>query len=111
MITQVLGAHIVQDHVYAISGDVTYGGRPVVAVGDRMICTDRAAVVELVLATCSRDHRRPDALGVLDGERADATGAAMHQKLVTVSKADQFDVGVDGCCDLDDGRRRDQLHP
>jgi hypothetical protein len=45
MISQVLGAHIVQDHVYAVTSDLANGCRPVVAVGDRVICSDRAAVV------------------------------------------------------------------
>ena len=92
MIGEVLGAHIVQDHVHAIDRDSPHRGGPVVAVGDRMVCPDRATVVELVFATRSRDDRRPEGLGVLNGERADATCAAVHQKQVTVSKADELDV-------------------
>ena len=111
MITEVLGAHVVQDHVDAIGRGFAYRGRPVAAVGDRMICADGAAVVELVLASCGRDHCRADALGVLDGERADAAGAAMHQKPVTVGKPSQLEVGVDRGGDLDDAGRGDQVHP
>ena len=32
-------------------------------------------------------------------------------EIVALSEPDQLDVGVDGCCDLDDGGRRDQLDP
>src|SRR5687768_4216312 len=76
-----------------------------------MICADRTAIAQLVLATRSRDHCDPEALRILNGKRADAARAAMHEKPVSVGKTDQLDIGVDGCCDLDDGGRRDQLHP
>src|SRR6185436_3557737 len=104
MISEVLGTHIVQDHVYAIRRDFPYGGWPVTAVGERVICPDRAAVVELVLATCSRDHGRLEAFGVLNGKRADAAGATMHEEPVTLGEANELDVGVDRCGDLDDAR-------
>jgi hypothetical protein len=51
MVLEILGAHIVQDHLDALSGDLAYGSWPVIAVGDRMVCSNGAAVVELVLAT------------------------------------------------------------
>src|SRR5215211_4482723 len=111
MIIKVLGPHIVQDHVYAGGGYFSYLGRPIIVVGDRVIGTNGSAEAQLVLTACSRDHRRTDALRVLDGERTDATSAAMYQKPVTISKADELDIRVDGCCDLDHSRRCDQLHP
>ena len=70
-----------------------------------MICAYRAAVVELVFAARGRDHGRPDALGVLDGERADAAGPEhRHGRMANVAlgfgglpqllvQAAQLDVG------------------
>src|SRR5512132_1329413 len=110
MVLEILGAHIVQDHLDALTGDLAYGSRPVIAVGDRMVCSNGAAVVELVLATRSCDHYRPDALGVLDRERADAAGSAMDQKPVTLGKTNQLDVRVNRGGSLDDAGRGNQFH-
>jgi hypothetical protein len=35
----------------------------------------------------------------------------MDQKPVTIGEADELDIRLDGCCNLDHGRRGDQLHP
>ncbi len=35
----------------------------------------------------------------------------MYQKQIPINKTDELDIRVDGCSDLNDGRRRDQLHP
>src|SRR5512133_4228615 len=99
MITEILGAPIVQDHLYAIGRSLSDGGRPIVPIGDCMICANGAAVGELVVRARGSDHCRAEALRVLDGERADATRATVDQESVTLNEADQFDIGVNSCRD------------
>ena len=53
---------------------------PVVAVGEGVVGADGAAVLQLVLAARGGQHRRPERLRVLDRERPDPAGAAVHEE-------------------------------
>jgi len=109
---EVLGPDDVEDHVHPLA----FGGRqhlvrPVVVVVDGDVCAELAAEVELVGRPGRGEDASPDGLGVLDGEGADAAGAAVDQDRLTLAEVHVVEVREDGGRHLDQPGCADQVHP
>ena len=109
---EVLGPDDVEDHVHPLAvGGRHHRVRPVVVVVDGHVGAELAAQVELVRRPGRGQDAGTEGLGVLDGEGADAAGAAVDQHRLTLAEVHVVEVREDGGRHLDQPGRADQVDP